>query len=99
MWLPLGEANEVRKAITFFFRSTRPLDPDIMFTRSASICITSLIAARPYETFRIIWFIGKSLLVAVAGIVVVGPEVYIVIRPLGILVDLFMTCGEIGQPI
>jgi hypothetical protein len=66
-----------------------------MFTRLATYCIPSLVAARPYEASGIIWFIGKIFLDPVAVFVVVGPEVHIVIRPLSFIVDLLSTYGSV----
>jgi hypothetical protein len=42
----------------------------------------------------ILRLIDKIFLGSVAGVVVVGPKVHIVIRPLGVLVDLLATCGS-----
>lgn len=52
---------------------TRPFDPDVMLARHTSTCIASTIAARPFETSRIIRLIDEVFLGAVAGVVVFGP--------------------------
>ena len=95
--LPLGEPDEIRKGIPFLLRSIRPLDPNIMFTRPTSICITSLIAARPYEASSVVRFVGKIFPDPVAILVVVGPKFHVAIRPPSFIVDLLVTCGIIGQ--
>lgn len=63
------------------------LNPQLMPTRLAALCVSALIATRPNHTALVIWVVDQFLLVAMAFFIMIGPEVDANAIALGFFVD------------
>lgn len=66
--------------------------PQVMSPHLATFCVSASIATRPNHTALITWVVNQFLLVAMAFLIMIGPEVDTNTITLGFFVD-FLVCG------